>query len=90
MKHFSPLIFCLLGGIFIYLLSALWIIVLAFRRNFLLGCVCFVFPVFQLASVATNWRESRWAFFMQLGAYALILLAVLAGLHTRRTHTTNA
>lgn len=89
MKHFSPLIFCLLGGSVIYLLSALWIIVHAFRRNFFLGCVCFVFPVFRLVYVATNWRESRWAFFMQLGAYVLILLAVFAGLHTRRTHTTN-
>ena len=72
----TPFVFCLLSGIAVYLISALWIVVLAFRRNFWLGCVCVAFPVFQLIYAITNWRDSHWAFYVHLGGYALILSAV--------------
>jgi hypothetical protein len=86
MKHSLPLISCLLAGIAIYLLSAVWIIVLAFRRNFWLACVCVVFPIFQLVYVITNWRDSHWAFYVHIGGYALILLAIGIAYFTGQIH----
>jgi len=89
MGHSLPLIYYLLAGIAIYLLSAVWIIVLAFRRNFWLGCVCVVFPIFQLIYVITNWRDSHWAFYVHIGAYALILLVVGIEYFTGQIHAAN-
>jgi hypothetical protein len=89
MKHFSPPMLCLLVGIATYVISALWIIALAFRRNFWVGCVCIVFPIFQLVYVITNWRASHWAFYVHIGGYVLILLAVAIAYFTAQFHTVN-
>jgi hypothetical protein len=77
---------CFLAGLVIYLISVLWILVLAFRRNFWLGCICVVFPVFQLVYVMTNWRDSHCAFYAHLAGYALVFTALGIAYFTGQIH----
>ena len=83
----DPVISCLLAGIAIYAVSALWIVVLAFRRNFWLGCGCVIFPILQLIYVIANWRESRWAFSVHIAGYALLLTAVAMAYFSGQFHS---
>ena len=82
----SPILLCLFAGIALYFISALWIVILAFRRNFWFGCGCFFLPILQLVYVITNWRDSHWAFYVHLAGYALILAAAGMAYATGQIH----
>jgi len=82
----SPILICLSAGIAAYLISMLWILILAFRRNFWLGCGCVIFPILQLVYVITNWRDSHWAFYVHVAGYLLILSAVGIAYFTGQIH----
>ena len=86
----APVIACLLAGIALYLVSAVWIVILAFRKNFWLGCGCVAFPILQLIYVITNWRESHWAFYVHIGGYVLICSAVAMAYFSGYTHPIDA
>jgi hypothetical protein len=86
MSHLSSVALFLLAGLSVYFVSALWIVILAFRANFFLGCVCAIFPIAQLIYAALNWKETRWPFCLQLGGMGLILLTVFVGIQTGQLH----
>jgi hypothetical protein len=61
----------------------LWILLLGWQRNIWWGVACFFIPVFGLVYVAAHWKESREAFFLQLGGVGFWILAAVTGVPGR-------
>ena len=82
-------ILCIIVGALSYLIAAIWVTVLAFRRSVLWGLGCVFFPPLTLLYVILYHPDLRFPLVFKLWGVALVLLGV-EGLVYWHPTTTNA
>ena len=74
----------ILLGIFIFIVGGFWFLVAAFRESVLWGLACLFIPIVQFFYLMAHWPEAKRAFFLQLLAFAMIIVGLI--IHPQALH----
>ena len=78
-------ILCIIAGVLSYMVAALWITVLAFRKSFSWGLGCLCFPPLTLLYVILYRPDLRFPLAFKLWGVALALWGVVGLVYWHRT-----